>query len=57
MPYREFQGEIVLAGVRRATGYCGYESWVKTAKTIADSGKERCRMYVTKAFRLVEAAE
>jgi hypothetical protein len=52
--YVELHAQNVPEDIRRVPGYEGYELSVKSAKTIADFGKEDCRTYFNEAFRLVE---
>ena len=52
--YTELQPQIVPEDVRRVPGFNGYQLSMKTAKTIADFGKDAPRTYFNEAFRLVK---
>lgn len=51
--YAELQAQIVPEDIRQVPGYAGYELSVKTAKTMADFGKDAPQTYFNEAFRLV----
>jgi hypothetical protein len=51
--YHELHHGIVPEDIRGMPGYLGYKLSVKTAKTVADFGKEACQTYFNEAFRLV----
>ena len=52
--YDQLHQGIVPEDIRSMPGYLGYELSVKTAKTLADFGKDACQTYFNEAFRLLE---
>jgi hypothetical protein len=50
--HQELHQGIVPEDIRRLPGYLGYELCLKTAKTIADFGKDNCQTYFDQAFKL-----
>jgi hypothetical protein len=52
--YAQLQAAIVPDEIRLQPGYAGYELSVKSAKTIADFGKDGPQTFFNESFRLVE---